>query len=116
MKDRFVSSLVVSDLNSDGYKEISVGLRNGWMHVFSHDGRLLWQKRFDSGIKSLAEVSKGNGKLVAGLSNGYVFLMDSKGIIIQTAKMDTSVEKIIQVDSNIIVGTQGGIIAGFEIK
>ena len=45
MKDRFMKSLVVADLDGDHNKEIIVGLRNGWLHVFDNKGNLLWQKK-----------------------------------------------------------------------
>ena len=116
MNDRFTKSLIVADLNGDKYKEIIVGLKNGWLHVFDHKGNLLWQKKFENGIRSLEGISGSNGRLAIGFSNGNIYLIDNTGNILQKGKLDSSVEKIIYAEKYLYAGTKQGTIVKFSAK
>ena len=116
MKERFMRSLVVADLNDDSNKEVVVGLRNGWLHVFDHKGTLLWQKKFEHDIRCVESVKGRHGRLAVGLSNGNIFLIDESGKILETGKLEASVEKILVSDDHVYAGTREGAIAKFNLR
>jgi hypothetical protein len=80
----------VTDLDSDGKKEILVGLSEGLVVALSNECQKVWSTRLPAAPVSLRCVDRGGAKppwVVVGCDDGTVTALDEQGVPIATGKV-----------------------------
>ncbi|MBN1674779.1 MAG: VCBS repeat-containing protein [Kiritimatiellae bacterium] len=114
ISNRFMKALEVADLNGDGKKEVIVGLKIGWVHVYDHAGNKVWSRFLEKGVRCLKATP---GGLAVGLSDGRLLLLNGGGRTVRTADLGASVEKLTIVNGNgLVAGTRNGTLAAFALR
>lgn len=111
----FMKGLEIMDMNGDGQSEVIVGMRNGWVCAFDHQGMPVWQYYFDSPVICM-DSAESDGKAVVGLGDGKIALLDAKGHVVYIGKLQSSIQSILSVDGSVYAGTKKGVLAQFKIS
>jgi len=110
-RTRFMRVLCIGDLDSDGKKEVVVGMRNGWVCAFRSNGEVFWTRRFSS-VPEAMVVSKGN--LAVGFRDGMVMQLDSRGLAARRVEFGSAISVLLAAGDGVVVGTKGGEIASLK--
>jgi len=89
----FMTALEVADLDGDGFKEIIVGTKNGWVIAFDHKGNILWQQLVRSGISAMS-INEKRRMIAVGCQNGSIMLIDVNGQLLASGSMGARVTAI----------------------
>jgi len=110
----FMTALELADLNGDGHKEVLIATRLGWVTVFDHLGRQLWQRHFDSGIASMA-VSDKEQKVVVGCDDGLLILLDGAGKQLAAGRMGGAIKSVVFDDGEVFAGSTTGSVRRYAV-
>jgi hypothetical protein len=105
----FMTALDVADLDGDGFREILVGTKRGWVSAFTHQGNILWQKYLGSGITALSASEKRNG-ITVGCQDGAILQIDAEGRGLASGNMGAPVTSILFGSEGIVAGSAKGVV------
>jgi hypothetical protein len=103
----FMSALELADLDGDGLKEILVGTKSGWLHIFDRRGNLVWQRHFDGGITAVS-VDDVRRRIAVGCSDGSLVLLDAGGSQLAVGKFDGVVTTVVNTLQGFVAGNATG--------
>ncbi len=83
---QYGSSPILSDINNDGYKEIIIGLPDGSLGVWNHNGSLYWKQELKPGYRTRSPAigdldNNGNLEIVASSGNGVYALYYNSSLV-----------------------------------
>lgn len=105
----FIPALELSDLDGDGFKEILVGTKNGWVSAFNHKGNLLWQRHFESGVTGLSANDKRH-MIAVGCQDGALVLLDAAGRQLAFGNIGAPVTSVFFGVDGVIAGSAKGVV------
>lgn len=117
-RSRFMTSLVVADLDHDGRPEIAVGMASGWVCVFDAQGTPRWQRCFPAAVNALAAVGP---HLAVGDAAGRVHVLSASGEPVALAQTKGAVLAMCsaapagRAAARLLVATARGEIAAFSL-
>lgn len=110
----FMRALVIADLYGDGYRQVIVATKNGWVCAFDYKGQPVWQQYFSSGIRSMANIHD-RKQIAVGCEDGTMATLDKEGRIIQLNVLNSSVNTLLYTRQMLFVGTEKGLLSRYTI-
>lgn len=111
----FMPALELADIDGDGFKEILVGTKHGWMSAFNYQGNLLWQRHFKSGITALS-VSEKRLMIAIGCQDGALVLLDAAGSQLASGNMGAPVTSLTFGADGVLAGNSKGMVRYYSAR
>ena len=113
---RFITGMVVGDLDGDDFLDVAVSMLNGWVCMFNARGDAVWQTPMPRAANCIA-VAGSPAMLVVGCSDKRVRLIDGKtGVVVKIARLDGPINAIYGAPDILLVGTTKGEVARLPLE